>query len=103
MPRPPRGQNPSTGSVTVSATISAINATAGTFQATDRNGLSATFKTNSTTVITLDGRTATLAGLAVGDPVQITYDRTTLVASRVAATSPPPVQIPGAIITALST
>src|SRR5437879_3577139 len=98
-PRPPQT---ATGSVTVTGTITALNAGAGTLQVTDRNGLMATFKTTTTTVITLDGNTAALASLAVNDPVRVTYDRTTLVASRIVTSSPPPVDLTGTI-TALNT
>jgi hypothetical protein len=68
---------------------------------TDRNGLSIVLKFASTTQITRDGRTATFADLKVNDGIQVTYSRTTLVASRVAATSPPPVLVTG-FITALN-
>src|SRR5438552_1164159 len=57
------------GSSRVIATLTAVDATAGTIQITDRNGLTATLKTNSSTVIQLDGKTATLAALKVNDTV----------------------------------
>src|SRR5437879_6404824 len=94
---PPGQTPPTTGSVSASGTLPAINTAAGTFTVTDRNGFSAVFKTNSATVITLDGKTAALAALAVNDPVQVTYDRTSFLASRVVATSPPPVDLTGTI------
>jgi hypothetical protein len=85
------------GSVGVRATITAVNATAGTLQITDRNGLSATLKTSASTVIQLDGKTATLADLKADDTALVVYDRTTLVASRIDAASPPPTVLTGTI------
>src|SRR5437868_3227804 len=79
----PRPQEAATASVSVVGTITALNAGAGTLQVTDRAGFSAILKTSGTTLITLDGTTATLAKLAVNDPVRVTFDRTTRVASRV--------------------
>jgi Domain of unknown function (DUF5666) len=99
-----RGQQPTVpaGSVSVRATLTAVDATAGTLQLTDRNGLSVTLKTTASTVIQRDGQTATLAALKVNDTVLAVYDRTTLVASRIVATSPPPTVLTGTI-TALDT
>lgn len=92
------GQNATpAGSARVTAILIAVNTTAGTIQITDRNGLSATLKTSSSTVIQRDGKTAALADLKVNDTVQVTYDRTTLVASRIVATSPPPTVLTGTI------
>src|SRR6478609_7456506 len=65
------------GSARVTATLTAVNATAGTLQITDRNGLSISLKTASSTVIQLDGKTATLADLKVNDTVAVTFDRAT--------------------------
>jgi hypothetical protein len=85
------------GSSRVTATLSAVDATAGTIQITDRNGLSITLKTSSSTVIQLDGATSTLAALKANDTVQVTYDRATMVASRIVAASPPPTVLTGTI------
>jgi hypothetical protein len=85
------------GSAGVRATISAVDATAGTIQLTDRNGLTATLKTSSSTVITLDGKTAKLSDLQPNDTATAIYDRQTLVASRIDATSPPPTVLTGTI------
>jgi hypothetical protein len=85
--------------------ITALTAAAGTnpatVQVTDRNGLSIVLKLSATTQILRDGRTAAFADLKVGDGITVTYDRTTLVASRIIATSPPPVLVTG-FITALN-
>ena len=87
------------GSVAVRGTITALNSQAGTFQLTDQDGLSITLKTSSTTVIQLDGKTAALTDLKTDDGIIVVFDRTTLVASRIQATSPPPVQLVGTITT----
>jgi hypothetical protein len=100
--RPPSS---SSQTPTIQGTITALTAAAGTnpatLQVTDRNGLSIILKLAATTQITRDGRTAAFADLKVNDGIQVTYDRTTLVASRIIATSPPPVQVTG-FITALN-
>src|SRR5690349_951517 len=83
------------GSLGVRATITAVDSTAGTIQLTDRNGLSATIKTSSSTVILLDGKTAKLADLKANDSAVVIYDRQTLVASRIEATSPAPTVLTG--------
>jgi len=99
-PTPSNSQNP-----TIQGTITALTAAAGTnpatVQVTDRNGLAIVLKLASTTQITRDGRTATFADLKVNDSIQVTYSRSTLVASRIAAASPPPVLVTG-FITALN-
>jgi hypothetical protein len=94
-----RGQQPAVpaGSVSVRATLTAIDATAGTIRITDRNGLSVTLKTTAATVIQRDGQTAALSGLKVNDMVLVVYDRQTLVASRIVAASPPPTVLTGTI------
>jgi hypothetical protein len=94
-----RGRDPQvpSGSVSVRATLTAVNATAGTIQITDRNGLTAAISTNASTVVRRDGQTATLAALQVNDSVRVVYNRQTLVASLIEATSPPPTTLTGTI------
>jgi hypothetical protein len=98
-PESERGRQPAVpaGSVTVRATLTAIDATAGTIRITDRNGLSVTLKTATSTVIQRDGQTTTLSALKVNDTVAVVYDRTSLVASRIVAASPPPTVLTGTI------
>lgn len=91
--------NNNSQTVTIQGTLTAVNATAGTVQVTDRNGLSITLRTNTATVISRGGATATLAALVVNDAIQVTYDRTTLVASRILASLPTPVSLAGTITT----
>jgi len=73
------------------------NAAAGTLQITDRNGFSVTLKTSTSTVIQLDGKTATLADLKADDTAVVVYNRQTLVATQIAAASPPPTVLTGTI------
>lgn len=98
-PGPGRGAQPAipSGSVGVRATLTAVNAAAGTIQISTRDGLTATLKTSSSTVIRRDNRTATLADLKPNDTVLVVYDRTSLVASRIEAASPPPTTLTGTI------
>src|SRR5437868_2811947 len=62
------------GSVAVRGTITAVDTKAGTFQLTDRNGLTIILKTSSTTTIQLDGKTAALADLKTNDDVIVVFD-----------------------------
>ena len=98
-PGPEGGGEPAVpaGSIGVRATITAVNAAAGTLQITDRNGFSVTLKTSTSTVIQLDGKTATLADLKADDTAVVVYHRQTLVASQIAAASPPPTVLTGTI------
>jgi hypothetical protein len=96
-PRPGNRPVIPAGSVRVAGSITALNAAGGTFQLTNEAGLSATIKTNASTVILRDGKTATLADLKPDDRVVVTFDRVTFVASRVEATSPPPTDLTGTI------
>jgi len=100
---PPSSSNSQTP--TVLGTITALTAAAGTnpatVQVTDRNGLSITLKLAATTTILRDGRPTAFADLKVDDTIAVTYSRTTLVASRIVAPSPPPVVVTG-FITALN-
>jgi hypothetical protein len=98
----PGGSQVPAGSVIVRGTLTAIDVVGGTVQVTDRNGLSITLKTTSTTVIQLDGKTATLADLKTNDTALVVFVRATAVASRIVAASPPPVDLTGTI-TALDT
>ena len=56
-----------------------------------------TLKTSTSTVIQLDGKTATLADLKADDTAVVVYNRQTLVASQIAAASPPPTVLTGTI------
>src|SRR5262249_49762063 len=49
------------------------------------------------TLIQRDGQAAALSALKVDDTVAVVYDRTSLVASRIVATSPPPTVLTGTI------
>jgi hypothetical protein len=68
-------------SVTFAAYLTALDAAAGTLQLTTGHGTSITLRTTASTQVRLNGRTTTLAGLAVGEIVQARYalaDRTAL-------------------------
>jgi hypothetical protein len=94
------GGGTSSNIVTIRGTITALSAATAnpqTLQVTDQNGLAITLKLAAATVITRDGAAANFAALKVGDGVQATYDRTTQVASRLVATSPPPVTLTGTL------
>jgi uncharacterized protein DUF5666 len=81
----------------VRGTITALDAAAGTLQVTNRDGLSITLKTNASTTIRRDRKTATLADLKSNDSVLVYFNRSTMVATRIEASSPPPVDLSGTI------
>ncbi len=85
------------GSVRVSGSLAALNATGGTLLLTNSAGFSITLKTTAATVILRDGKSATLADLKTDDRIVATYDRLTLIASRVEAATPPPTDLTGTI------
>jgi hypothetical protein len=75
-------------SVTISGYLTAVDAAGGTFQVTTDRGTSITLRTTGTTRIRLQGRTTTLAGLAVGEIVEARYALADKTASDVAAQAP---------------
>jgi hypothetical protein len=85
------------GSAVVRGTITDLNASAGTLKVTNRDGLSIDLTTNAQTEVRRDGRSAALADLRLNDLVLVFYDRTTRIARRIEAASPPPVELTGTI------
>jgi RNase P/RNase MRP subunit p29 len=59
--------------VTITGYLTALDATAGTLQITTGHGTAITLKTTASTRVRLQGRTTTLAGLAVGEIVAASY------------------------------
>jgi len=64
-------------------TITAIDTTAGTLTFQRRDGTSITISVTATTVLARNGATATLSSFVVGDTVEVKYNPTTLVATKV--------------------
>lgn len=85
------------GTAVVRGTITALDSPAGTFEVTNRDGLSIDLSTNAETQVRRDGRSATLADLRVNDLVLVFYERATRLARRIEAASPPPVELTGTI------
>jgi hypothetical protein len=74
--------------VTITGYLTALDATAGTLQVTTGHGTAITLKTAASTRIRLQGRTATLAGLAVGEIVAASYLLSDKTAQAVEAQTP---------------